>query len=104
MSPQQEHLPAALYKHMLDQTTDTVVLFDLDFRYLYVNPAFVRLVGRRSDADILGKTDEELGMDKEQIAAWRAAWQLVKDTGIFMLMPSPRVLLASRRRRWWANP
>jgi PAS domain S-box-containing protein len=73
-------LPPDLYRRLLDYTSDTIVIFDLELRYRYVNPIMGRLTGL-SPASMIGKTDAELGMPPLQVAYWRRMWQIVLETG-----------------------
>ena len=66
------------------ENTDSIAVFkDPELRYLAVNQAYLRLTGRRSLADVIGKTDKDLFKDiatVEQIEAYmdndRAALEL----------------------------
>lgn len=76
LSPAISPTSAVPYERLLANTTDSVVLFDLEFRYLYVNPIMGTLTGR-DPAEMLGRTDEELGLPQENVRLWREAWQEV---------------------------
>src|SRR5206468_1918856 len=49
----------SLLRAVTEGTTDAVYVKDRDGRYLSVNPALARLVGRPAD-EVVGKTDTEL--------------------------------------------
>ncbi|MFW5749065.1 MAG: PAS domain S-box protein [Chloroflexota bacterium] len=68
--------PPSLYRDLLDRTSDTVALLDLDLRYLYVNPMLGRLMGR-DPAEMIGRTDAETGMAPEMAARFRRDWDEV---------------------------
>ncbi|MFW5696295.1 MAG: PAS domain-containing protein [Phototrophicaceae bacterium] len=73
-------LPPDIYHQLLEQTSDIISLFDLNLRYVYINPMLSRLLG--VDArDMIGRTDSELGVPDAQTARWRELWQRVIDTG-----------------------
>jgi PAS domain S-box-containing protein len=52
-------LPADALRQLLDATSSVVAVKDLDGRYLYVNQAFLALVGG-AEGDFLGRTDEQI--------------------------------------------
>jgi PAS domain S-box-containing protein len=72
-------LPLDLYYRLLQQTSDTISVFDLDLRYIYTNPVMGHLTDLNLN-DMIGKTDEELGMPAAQVTQWKAAWQQVIET------------------------
>jgi len=67
------------YKLLLEHTSDTISLFDLDLRYLYANPVITSLTGLNL-ADMIGKTDQELGMPDKNVRFWKVNWQRVIET------------------------
>lgn len=69
----------SLYHLILEQTGDTVGLFDLNLRYLHINPVMEALTGIPA-SNMIGKTDRELGMPEKQVSDWKAAWQEVINT------------------------
>lgn len=73
-------LPPDLYRRLLDETRDTISVFDTDLRYLYVNPVMAEM-GGLDPADMIGRTDAELGIDPQLVARLRRAWQQVIDSG-----------------------
>lgn len=74
------NLPPPLYRLLLEHASDTVVIFDRELRYVYVNPIMGQLTGI-DPAHMLGKTDAELGMSAEQVEQWQQLWQVVLDSG-----------------------
>ena len=59
-----------LLEQLVEATTDSIYIKDLEGRYLLVNSATAQLIGRRS-ADIVGRTNAELLPDvAEQVAAY----------------------------------
>ncbi len=75
----QPHPSEIPYRLLLEHTTDGISLFDPDLRYVYVNPIFGPLTGL-DPADMIGKTDRELGMPEANVAQWRDAWDAVIET------------------------
>ena len=69
-----------LYQLLLEHASDTIVIFDPELRYVYVNPVMGELTGFEP-ADMLGKTDEELGVTQDQVEQWHQLWQTVIDSG-----------------------
>src|SRR5690606_14160980 len=69
-----------LYQLLLEHASDTIVIFDPELRYVYVNPGMGELTGFEP-ADMLGKTDEELGVTQDQVEQWHQLWQTVIDSG-----------------------
>ncbi len=69
-----------LYRLLLEHASDTIVIFDPDLRYVYVNPIMGQLTGFEP-ANMLGKTDKELGLPQEQVDQWQQLWQIVMDSG-----------------------
>lgn len=67
------------YKMLLDNTTDTISLLDLELRYVYANPIVGKLMGY-DPAEMIGKTDAELGVPAENVQFFRSAWDKVIET------------------------
>jgi PAS domain S-box-containing protein len=63
-------LPASALRELLDATSAVVAVKDLDGRYIYVNQAFVALMGG-CEADYIGRTDLEI-FDADMAAHLRA--------------------------------
>lgn len=74
--PLPAHLSNIPYQKLLEHTTDTISLFDLDLRYCYVNPILGVLTGL-NPTDMIGKTDQELGMPEQNVTFWKSNWQTV---------------------------
>lgn len=58
-------LMKAAFKAMLESTTDMVFLKTSDLVYQAASMPFIKMVGKSSVEDIIGKTDEEIFSDKE---------------------------------------
>ncbi len=58
-SSEHDGLPAGALRQLLDATSAVVAVKDLEGRYLYVNRAFLELVGG-AERDYLGRTDEQI--------------------------------------------
>lgn len=69
-------VPPRIYKRLLDHTRDIVSLFDLNLRYLYVNPILGELLGI-NPSDMIGKSDLELGVPEDKVALLYESWQIV---------------------------
>lgn len=76
-APHQE--PNIPYRLLLEHTTDGIALVNPQRCYVYVNPAFGKLTGFEP-ADMIGKTDRELGMPDANAADWQTAWDTVIKT------------------------
>jgi PAS domain S-box-containing protein len=59
LRPPVQPLPAGALRQLLDATSAVVAVKDLDGRYLYINRAFLALMGGR-ESDYLGRTDLEI--------------------------------------------
>lgn len=70
----------ALLRVILDLTADTIVSFDPDLRYDYVNDRTVAVVGLEREGWI-GRTQAELGYPPEEVAEREARLRRVFDTG-----------------------
>lgn len=64
----------------VENTTDSIFLLDPDRRYIYANSLARTQIGV-TRADIIGKTDHELGMTSENLLFWQTAWDDVIATG-----------------------
>ncbi len=73
------NVPSSIQERLLAHTSDPISLFNRDLRYVYANPILAELSGR-DIADIIGKTDRELGMPEKQVRQWQTAWQVVIET------------------------
>jgi len=71
-------VPPRIYKRLLDHTRDIVSLFDLELRYLYVNPILGELLGIDT-AEMIGKSDLELGVPEDKAALLHESWEIVID-------------------------
>lgn len=60
------------YAQLLAHAGDIIALFDLDLRHVYVNPVIESITGL-SPAQMIGRSNRELGMPEEQVARWDAA-------------------------------
>jgi diguanylate cyclase (GGDEF)-like protein/PAS domain S-box-containing protein len=63
-----------------DYAEDYITLFDLDFRHLYINRAGARSVGLQP-AELIGKTQAELGVSAELCALWNGHFEEVVRSG-----------------------
>jgi PAS domain S-box-containing protein len=72
-SPATPNFLGPLNRQILDQAGDTIAIFDLNYRYVYINPVIQTLIDM-TPQDMVGKTDEELGIPDCNIEIWRAAW------------------------------
>ncbi len=71
---------ALLARAILKHSTDIISLFDLDFRHLYVNSQIEAVMGVKP-ADMVGKSNRELGQPDDVVAYWEATFQEVVATG-----------------------
>ena len=69
-----------LYNLLIENSSDSVILFDLDLRYLRISPIIEKLLNVPVD-EIIGKTNAEMGMSQEEIDFWQEAWAVVRETG-----------------------
>jgi PAS domain S-box-containing protein len=69
------------YRAVVENIGDVIARFDRDCRYVYVNPGASRYTGMQQ-ADLMGKTHEELGFPEEKARFWDAAIGEVFETGI----------------------
>ena len=70
----------AQLRSVLNGSSDAIAQYAPDLRYRYINPAGERLRGRPL-AELVGRTDREIGPDTEATAGWEAALRHVLDTG-----------------------
>jgi diguanylate cyclase (GGDEF)-like protein/PAS domain S-box-containing protein len=56
----------------VENSPDLIIRIGRSMRYLYVNPAFERLAGLTRE-QIIGKTNRDLGMPREQVEFWEQA-------------------------------
>ena len=69
------------YRTLAENCPDIITRFNRELRYVYVNRAFEQVTGIPCQ-DLIGKTNQELGMPSEQVAKWNANIQNVFDTAI----------------------
>ncbi|GHO84724.1 PAS domain S-box protein [Dictyobacter formicarum] len=67
-------------QQITDNIPDVIERFDRSFRRLYVNPAITVATGKLPE-EMIGKTNEELGMPEEALALWNTALRRVVETG-----------------------
>ncbi len=67
------------FKAIAENAPDIITRYDLQGRYLYVNPTFERATGMTS-ADILGKTQRERGVPEEIAQLWDARFRSAIET------------------------
>ena len=67
-------------KIILDSSPDSISRYDSDLRITYINPAGAAMAGL-SAADIVGRSNRELGHEAAVLDPWEAALQGVFDTG-----------------------
>lgn len=65
---------------LTDNAPDVMTRFDRDLRHLFVNAAVTRATGKLP-AEIIGKTNRELGMPPENCDVWDSALHRVFETG-----------------------
>jgi PAS domain S-box-containing protein len=80
-----------IFRTLAENSYDTIMRFDREFRHLYVNPIASKQTGIARE-DFIGKTHEELGFPEDLVLVWEEAIQTVFDTGkpnrIEFLLPS----------------
>jgi diguanylate cyclase (GGDEF)-like protein/PAS domain S-box-containing protein len=70
----------AQLRSVLDGSADAIAQYAPDLRYRYINPAGERLRGMTL-AQLVGRTDREIGPDPEAAESWEAALRQVLATG-----------------------
>ncbi|MEW6496514.1 MAG: GAF domain-containing protein, partial [Cyanobacteriota bacterium] len=68
------------FRALVENSPDAIARFDRQMRHVYVNPAVERITGTPKQS-FIGKTNQELGMPQELIAAWDEALLDVLATG-----------------------
>lgn len=68
------------FKTLVENSPDIIARFDCNMRHLYVNPAVEAAFGRSASA-YLGKTNAQLGLPAEIVAAWNDATERVFASG-----------------------
>jgi len=67
------------FRTLAENSPDAIFRFDLEFCYLYLNPAAERTLGLPRSV-VLGKADRELNLPAEAIATWEQMLQTVVQT------------------------
>lgn len=70
----------SVFRSLVEQSPDAVAVLGWDLRYRYVNPRNAADMGRRPD-ELVGRTNEELGLPDELCASARAAMLRTLETG-----------------------
>jgi diguanylate cyclase (GGDEF)-like protein/PAS domain S-box-containing protein len=70
----------AQLRAVLNGSADAIAQYSPDLRYRYINPAGERLRGMPL-AELVGRTDREIGPDPEAAGSWEAALRRVLATG-----------------------
>ncbi|MGC8715077.1 MAG: PAS domain-containing protein, partial [Leptodesmis sp.] len=60
------------YQNLVENSPDIIERFDLALRHQYVSPSLTDLTGI-PEAEFLGKTCRDLGMDENMVSTWEAA-------------------------------
>jgi formate hydrogenlyase transcriptional activator len=68
------------FRKLAENAPDIVMRFDRDLRYRYVNPIVEEYTGLPPKA-LLGKTNQEVGMQERYVQSWEAALRQVLGTG-----------------------
>jgi PAS domain S-box-containing protein len=68
------------FRKLAENSPDIIARFDRALRHLYVNPGAERVTGLTAER-YLGRTNEELGMPAESVAAWNEALHEVFASG-----------------------
>ncbi|HEX2913223.1 MAG TPA: GAF domain-containing protein [Chloroflexia bacterium] len=68
------------YKTLIESATDTILLLDRQFRYVYANPAFEKATGLKPE-NFIGKTNREVGISPDLCKQWEEKLNLVFETG-----------------------
>ncbi len=69
------------FRALVENSPDAIARFDRQLRHVYVNPVVEQITGIPKQS-FLGKTNQELGMPQELIAAWDEALLDVLTTGL----------------------
>lgn len=89
------------YETLVENATEIIARFDRAHRHLYVNRAVTRATGRPA-AEFVGRTNAELGMPAELVAAWDRAIERVfehaTEETIEFPFPDP-----TGRMRWYRS-
>ena len=67
------------FRALAENSIDTIMRFDRQFRHLYTNPIVENLTGIKAE-EFIGRTHEELGFPPDLCAIWEEAIQHVFDT------------------------
>ncbi|MEX0268191.1 PAS domain S-box protein [Leptolyngbyaceae cyanobacterium UHCC 1019] len=67
------------FRTLAENSPDGIFRFDLEFRYVYLNPAVEKNLGLPQSA-VLGKTDRELNLPAEVVALWEQTLETVVQT------------------------
>ena len=68
------------YRTLAENSPDIIARFDRNLRYLYVNSAIEKITGV-SLKGFVGKTSEEIGLQKKLAETWSKVLQIVIETG-----------------------
>lgn len=80
--PETQAALLAAFRSILGNTNDVIFLKDTNLRYLAVSDACVKMLGKSSAAEILGKTAEEVLGSAEAAAGYRQLEERVFFTGV----------------------
>lgn len=67
-------------KSITDNSPDVIARFDLSLRHMFINPYGEKVYGK-SREQILGRTNDELGMPGDNVAFWNKIFEEVIDSG-----------------------
>jgi diguanylate cyclase (GGDEF)-like protein/PAS domain S-box-containing protein len=65
---------------LVESSPDIIARLDRNMRYVFVNPTYEHIAGR-SKEQFAGKTNEDLGMPRDQVAYWEEQVQSVFESG-----------------------
>ena len=68
------------FRTLTENIPDVIARYDRELRYVYVNPAITLATGLSPDS-FIGKTNEELGMPKENVTLWHEQLRKVFASG-----------------------
>ena len=74
------HRVEAELRTVLEFSPDSIIRYDLELRYLYLNPAALKILNLPAH-EALGRTDSDLGFGDEVLDGWGAALRKVIATG-----------------------